>query len=623
MATAVETVKNFMNVLKNYSQDDSQVGRIALDEAVRRVTTFSSLGEAVDELKKTLADTETYPDTTTRLQKATGMIIGKEGDYSADTGAISGANAGGSTTKNAASIVPEDNVDLSTLSLPTPGSTTPITYTGDDGKSFTFYVKWPDNFMTVVDGFKEGAENYSARMYDSRYRLDLNTLNDNDYYEFTETKSDGTTETVKSPTYGQMKNAVTTAIKGLYNYWLGESAKLNYDSLGLALNGQTIGICFCTGGEYNEFSADTESIRKDTLPADNIIIGICLYSYGILNPTDPNGSTNYEDGKEGMYLDRVIAHEMVHAVMFTTGTLKNDMPQFFTEGIADLVQGDDDYYSMESQHMVDLVTNSDTLAEALNFAEGTGSTYAYPAGDMFMRYLAQQSLDVTSIFGNNWQVKTYSYDTGDAVITNYKSSDTIDYQRNFGDAWTSQTLNDLIIKEKTDDNSENLLVLRDVRGKNIYFNTPNGRAYAYMAENSSEVNGNNFGDGNGYEILFGSDYKNDIVRAGNGGSQLWGGMQGNDELFGGAGVDTFDYRYYGGHDSFQDAESQDNIFLKDMTLDKISGAMFTDYGTYFKFADGGSLVVNGTPSTFLVEDENKKITTYNADYQNKVWTLTV
>ncbi|MBQ7198622.1 MAG: hypothetical protein IJS29_05105, partial [Selenomonadaceae bacterium] len=115
------------------------------------------------------------------------------------------------------------------------------------------------------------------------------------YYEFTETKSDGTTETVKSPTYGQMKNAVTTAIKGLYNYWLGESAKLNYDSLGLALNGQTIGICFCTGGEYNEFSADTESIRKDTLPADNIIIGICLYSYGILNPQFVGDSSQTEN----------------------------------------------------------------------------------------------------------------------------------------------------------------------------------------------------------------------------------------------------------------------------------------------------------------------------------------
>ena len=49
-------------------------------------------------------------------------------DHNADTGAITGSNAGGSTVKNAADIVPEDDVDLSTLPLPEPGSTTPITY---------------------------------------------------------------------------------------------------------------------------------------------------------------------------------------------------------------------------------------------------------------------------------------------------------------------------------------------------------------------------------------------------------------------------------------------------------------------------------------------------------------
>ena len=33
MAAAVETVKNFMNVLKKYSQDSSQVGQLAPDDA--------------------------------------------------------------------------------------------------------------------------------------------------------------------------------------------------------------------------------------------------------------------------------------------------------------------------------------------------------------------------------------------------------------------------------------------------------------------------------------------------------------------------------------------------------------------------------------------------------------
>ena len=47
MSTAVETVKNIMNVLKKYSQDDSEIGVIALNDAIRTTTTFSSLDEAL------------------------------------------------------------------------------------------------------------------------------------------------------------------------------------------------------------------------------------------------------------------------------------------------------------------------------------------------------------------------------------------------------------------------------------------------------------------------------------------------------------------------------------------------------------------------------------------------
>ncbi|MBQ9488054.1 MAG: hypothetical protein IJU91_09705, partial [Selenomonadaceae bacterium] len=441
MATAVETVKKFMNVLENYSGENSPIGRVALDDAVRQVTKFNSLDDAVNKLLKTMGDTETYPDTDTRLREATGMVLGAEGNYSVDTGAISGANAGGSTVKDAQWIVPEgDNtVDLSTLPLPEPGSTTPITYTGSDGNTFTFYAKWPDSFTTVVDGLKEGAEDYSARMNDLRYRLDLNTLDENDHYEFTVTNDDGTTETEISPTYGQMKNSITTSLRGLYNYWLAEGAKLNYDSLGMALNGQTIEILFCVGGEYNEFSADTESTRLDTLPDSKFKIGISLYACGDMDPTDPNGKSTNSEGKVRMYWDRIMAHELVHAVMFSTGTLKNDMPQFFTEGIADLVQGDDDYNASETQHIVEMVNNTDTLKVGLNFAEGTGDAYPYSAGDMFMRYLAKQSLDVTSLVGVTSESEVFSYDTGSAVITNYLNGDSVNYQKSIGDAWTTDS----------------------------------------------------------------------------------------------------------------------------------------------------------------------------------------
>ena len=626
MATAVETIKNFMGVLTNYSQEaTAQIGRIALDNAIRQVSTFSSMNEAVDSLKNSLKDT-TEPDTTTRLQKATGMIIGAEGNYSVDTGAITGSNAGGSTLKNAQDIVPEDNVDLSTLPLPTPGSTTPITYTGSDGQSFTFNVKWPNSFTTVVEGMSSSSDENLTRIKSSKYQVDLNTLDENGYYEISASSSNPPaldsveTSTRKSPTFGQMKSAITTAIKGLYNYWLREGAKLNYDSLGLALNGQTIEIAFVAGGEFDWAAAITYNNRDDTLPANHIYIAIDLGSYGLMNPSDPNGNTNYNGGVESIYLDRVVAHEMVHAVMFATGTLKNNMPQFFTEGIADLVQGDDDYNSDQREYMIELVNDSDTLSQGLTFLEGTGSKYAYPAGDMLMRFIAKQSLDVTSIVGDTSQAQAFNYSTGDAVITNYTEADTVNYQRNIADAWSSQTFNDLIVRENTGNADDyNILVMRDVRGKFMTFNTPTGNVYAYMAQNSTKLDGRNFGGGSNFEILFGSDYQNDIIRAGNAGSILWGGHQGNDELLGGAGQDTFNYWYDNGNDSVQNAESQDIIFLRSMSLDRISYAQINDGGVNLGFTDGGSLNISGTPSTFRLEDTDGNVTTYTANYQNKSW----
>lgn len=127
-------------------------------------------------------------------------------------------------------------------------------------------------------------------MKDSRYHYDLDTLDENGYYEidtgFT-IGDDGESVKMPSPTFGQMKSAITTSIKGLYNYWLRESAKLDYDSLGLALDGQTVEIAFGAGGHFNDVLAVTVSSRDDTLPENHIYLTISLFNYGQLNPTNP------------------------------------------------------------------------------------------------------------------------------------------------------------------------------------------------------------------------------------------------------------------------------------------------------------------------------------------------
>ena len=87
---------------------------------------------------------------------------------------------------------------MTTATLPEPGTTTPITYTGNDGKSFTFYVKWPDSFTSVVDN-SNGAADIFGQVADSNYHLDLSTLDPNDYYQVP--NSEGTLVNVH--TYGE------------------------------------------------------------------------------------------------------------------------------------------------------------------------------------------------------------------------------------------------------------------------------------------------------------------------------------------------------------------------------------------------------------------------------------
>ena len=109
------------------------------------------------------------------MKEVAGVVLGAKDDYEADTGAISGYNA--------ATIVPEDDVDLSTLPLPDPGSTTQITYTGDDGKSFTFNVKWPRSFTEFVSGTAiDNVTDPVYRLQDSRFLVDLNNFDENELF---------------------------------------------------------------------------------------------------------------------------------------------------------------------------------------------------------------------------------------------------------------------------------------------------------------------------------------------------------------------------------------------------------------------------------------------------------
>lgn len=603
MSTAVNTMNDFFNVMKNYSSDGNANGVNLLNDAVRTVSHFASLQDAINNFVADTTNTGIYSDTNQRLQATSGIVLGADNDNTADTGAITGSNAGGSALKNAVTVVPE-GFDLTYLSLPAAGSTTAHTYTGNDGQTFTYYVEWPDSFTKMYDFrgvtqemLKDMSESEIAEKY-------LKNISATDSYTdeiFTE-----------SITGEQMISGMETVIKGLYGFWINQGLKLAYDSYGLDFNGKTIVIQFAGGGWFTDVQAATGPVdsAQDTVPTDKISMTINLPMYSIIDPADQNGNTDIEGGSQQIYLDRTIAHELIHATMFGKGIIKNNSPEFFTEGVAELVQGLDDAEAQETTTITNLAENSERLSKAMVLEQGTGTSIRYTAGYMFLRYLCQQSLNLGTQIGNSDTPVNFTYSGGENIISNYKTSDSISY-------WSDYTGIEVSGDDLVFNSSNGKLYIRNARSNIISIINPSGNlpSYAYMASGVEDINGGNY---SGTEMIIGADSASNTITAGSGGSSLWGGNgYTTDILNGGSGQDVFFYGSGNGGDFVNNANSNDTVNLFGITTDQISNANINDDGVHLQFTDGGSLVVNGHAGSFVLSSSGQ---TYHADYRNKIWT---
>ena len=180
------------------------------------------------------------------------------------------------------------------------------------------------------------------------------------------------------------------------------------------------GTLAATGPDDDDDQTHFDSV---TTPYDNIRMFINLDFYGNIDADNQNGVQD-----DTTYLDRTIAHEFIHAVMFGSGTIKRQMPQFFTEGVADLVHGGDDFNSNDTGDLVELAENYRKISRALAFRAGTGSdnSDAYPGGYMFLRWLAHQNRDTEIILGTT-DADVYDYYGGNAVVYGYDESDSVNF----------------------------------------------------------------------------------------------------------------------------------------------------------------------------------------------------
>ena len=597
-------MKNFMNVLKLYANDTTADGVEVLDHAIRTTTHFAGLQDAVNHFVSDIANVTATAGATQSLYQNCGIVVGADNDFSVDTGAVSGYNAGMGVVKNAQDIVPEDNVNLSELPLPAAGSTTTHTYTGADGKTFTYTVNYPLQYLEVIDvatapeGFNGSLDYSNAQTTYLQAGVTYNSVR-------------GNGEIANSAVGELVAPATLNMLRGFENYWLDESLKLAYDSFGLDFDGITLNIMFGINAPYSADTTPTEYADWEAVfPVDSIDMYMNAVNRANLDPSDPNGKDLL---RNRTYIDRVIAHEMTHAVMFAAGLFKENMPEFFTEGVAELNQGLDDYNGQSTEDIIDLATDSGRLTTALEFRAGTGTSDAYPAGYMFLRYLCHQSLPTQVSIGTTGAPELFGYSGGEEII----SGETTGSQINFGSdifGTTATAAGDDLFVNTTAGN----LIVRDARGKVLNFANESGTvtAHSYLATEAGTIDGRIFGE---YEFIAGADNVNNELYAGDGGSKLWGGSYGNDNLIGGNGVDEFVAGVACGSDMIFSADSNDVINLAATTFDQITGSSVNANGVALSFGDGSSLTVAGeVNATFKLSDGS----TFVANQSTGQWTQT-
>ena len=329
VTTAVQVATSLMTSLNKTTLS----GTAALDEAISSASNgkFSTTSALVENF---LSDLDSSTSATAFLSDYCGIILNNT-----DTGAITGADAGGDTVKTAESIVPEQ-VAVSSWGLPTSATTI-------DGLTIT----WP-----TAD-------------------------------------ADGTTLTT----------AEEHILKGLNSDWIEQSLKLVKESYGIDFNDpdatiKTISVNFfnsntTTDPDLQSHGSSLAFVRHWSSGgnATKLELYVNMKYYNSIDTSSEDGATS--DPSAG-YLDRTLAHEFTHAVMAANIYSFKDLPMYLKEGTAELVHGIDDE---RGSGFANLLTTDRSTLERI-FSDGGTSADGekpYSAGYMLLRYLAKQGQTAT------------------------------------------------------------------------------------------------------------------------------------------------------------------------------------------------------------------------------------
>ena len=149
--------------------------------------------------------------------------------------------------------------------------------------------------------------------------------------------------------------------------------------------------------------------------ANKLELHFNMHYYSNLDPTDVNG----KDLTSGQtQLDRVLAHELTHAVMAANINNFSNLPAYIKEGTAELVHGIDDQRTSSILEMANTANLADlrkafdegnTTASKVSIGTAGGES-AYAAGFVLLRYMAYQSAGGSGAAGSNSGEDSYYFE---------------------------------------------------------------------------------------------------------------------------------------------------------------------------------------------------------------------
>ena len=525
---------------------------------------------------KLVNDCKSVGNSETFLRDYCGIILNND-----DTGAITGSDAGGGIVKTAKSIVPE-NGDL---------------------KNFT-----SDEF--TIDG--------------------LNV----------KLGKGGGTGKVESRNFSNLSAQEKYIWQSLYSYWLKSGLKLVGESYGenFSFNDKSSAV---TKTLYIIFDNTNDNILASTRggtsnakkSANDMELHINLKFYGAAT-----GEDGIPDNDQS-YLDRIIAHELTHAVMRANIDYFDYLPKWFKEGMAELTHGIDDKRTSDIQK---LAGNSYSLQRIFSDVSISGvKAPSYSGGYIALRYLAKQASDtyIKNFIGTDADEQfetrndfiTISGGKGNDTITNYGEKILINYAAGDGNDLiqgfnATSTLNisggaystitngsDLILKV-----GEGLITLENAVGLKTLNIDGEEDSSTMILNNSSS---SKVTPGADIEVIDASNRTKAIKIVGNAldnsifggsGKDTLYGKNGNDYLFGDAGNDKLygqngnDTLYGGtGNDTLTGGKGND-LFICDSGNDII-----TDYATGDKISVNAEIAASsvvGSDATFTIGSNTLTVT---------------